>query len=127
MRSGSFNDVSAKGQAAALDVKRKRWLVGRSESLRSSARPPHPKRHPLGPSSLSKSRDDDLGWSGSPSPESDLRRGSLPPAFFGSPIRDRSLDRVARLERRGVLGHSHSLDAGGGDNEPIKMKGFVNR
>ena len=37
-------------------------------------------------------------------------------------MRDRSLDRVARLERRGRLAYSHSLDGG---EESGKMKGFV--
>ena len=59
----------------------------------------------------------------------DPRRGSLPPSALGwsSPVRDRSLDRVARLERRGRLAysHSHSLDGNGNSEEPGKMKGFV--
>ena len=118
--------------------------VGRSESMRTAT----PKRAMDGSLPvISKSRSRDDGghhWSSAEDdeddddiPESwtnsgtrlrkfrddiDPRRGSLPPAFAESPVRDRSLDRVARLERRGRLAYSHSLDD---SSEPGKMKGFV--
>ena len=122
--------------------------VGRSESMRS-AMPKRAMDGSLPVISKSKSRDaggtvwtsdededaeSSLGGStsGLPSVSAaafDPRRGSLPPfALSPSPVRDRSLDRVARLERRGRLAYSHSLDAGGsggGGEEPGKMKGFV--
>ena len=118
--------------------------VGRSESMRS-AMPKRAMDGSLPVISKSKSRDDghwtsddedeDESIGGSSSglhgPSSafgeaaDPRRGSLPP-WPSSPVRDRSLDRVARLERRGRLAYSHSLDGGGGGSEePGKMKGFV--
>ena len=122
--------------------------VGRSESMRS-AMPKRAMDGSLPVISKSKSRDDGHRWtsdeedededesiggssSGLHGPSSsafgeaeaaDPRRGSLPP-WPSSPVRDRSLDRVARLERRGRLAYSHSLD-GGGSEEPGKMKGFV--
>lgn len=95
MRSGSFSSSPDKAED-----KRKKFLISRSESLRS----PSP-------------------WS---SPEVD-RRGSLPPLAppLGTPTRNRSLDRVQRMERRGLLQHSQSLR--GDDGEERKVKGFVNR
>ena len=150
-RSGSFNDVSGKAAAESKAKARRRWMggagggVGRSESMRTAT----PKRAMDGSLPIiSKSRSRDGGgqhWSSAEDddddddiPESwtrsgtrlqkfrddfDPRRGSLPPAFAGSPVRDRSLDRVARLERRGRLAYSHSLDDSAA--EPGKMKGFV--
>ena len=152
-RSGSFNDVSANpgagGSRKSVEAKsRRRWMrgagIGRSESMRSAMPPKRAMDGSLPVISKSKSRDaggtvwtsdededaESLGGSSSGLPSSvsaaafDPRRGSLPPfALSPSPVRDRSLDRVARLERRGRLAYSHSLDGGG--DEPGKMKGFV--
>ena len=114
--------------------------VGRSESMRS-AMPKRAMDGSLPVISKSKSRDDGH-WTSDDEDEddessvgggsscsglaaADPRRGSLPPAAFASPVRDRSLDRVARMERRGRLAYSHSLDGGSGSEEPGKMKGFV--
>ena len=98
IRSGSFNDVSK------MESKRKRWLLGRSESLRV-----HESLDTLD------------------------RRGSLPPMppshvnhGFSSPIRERSLDRVQRMERRGGLRYTQSL-RGEEEMEAGKVKGFVHR
>ena len=157
-RSGSFNDVSGdpSGGRKSLEAKsRRRWMrgagIGRSESMRSAMPPKRAMDGSLPVISKSKSRDaggtvwtsdededaeSSLGGSSSGLPSSvsaaaafDPRRGSLPPfALSPSPVRDRSLDRVARLERRGRLAYSHSLDgggSGGGGEEPGKMKGFV--
>ena len=147
-RSGSFNDVSGDpsgGGRKSVEAKsRRRWMrgagIGRSESMRS-AMPKRAMDGSLPVISKSKSRDGGTVWSSDEDEESlggsssglpssvsaaafDPRRGSLPPfALSPSPVRDRSLDRVARLERRGRLAYSHSLDGGG--EEPGKMKGFV--
>lgn len=105
MRSGSFSDVSR----PSLEAKRKRWLVGRSESLRVGSQ--------------------ESPWS---SPETD-RRGSLPPTpsdLSYSPVRDRSMDRVHKLERRGILQHQPRSTPGSSskdDSDPSRWKGFVNR
>ena len=151
-RSGSFNDVSGdpSGGRKSVEAKsRRRWMragagIGRSESMRS-AMPKRAMDGSLPVISKSKSRDGGTVWtsdededaeslggssSGLPSVSAaafDPRRGSLPPFASPSPVRDRSLDRVARLERRGRLAYSHSLDggSGGGGDEPGKMKGFV--
>lgn len=97
MRSGSFNSDTKS------ENKRKKWLVERSGSLRLPGRY-HNKTKEESP------------WS---SPEAD-RRGSLPMGPPGSPYRDRSLDRVQLLERRGSFNPNSDLDSG-------KIKGFVNR
>ena len=123
MRSGSFNDVSAEGTSVATEGgRRKRWLLGRSESLRY-------------PSSSSTS---DLA---------EFRRGSLPPPppppatdAHHSPVRERSLDRVTRMERKAAPGlhHSRSLRVHPGHQrfsdqedrtgeDATRVKGFVNR
>ena len=154
-RSGSFNDVSGDpsggGRKSAVEAKsRRRWMrgagIGRSESMRSAMPPKRAMDGSLPVISKSKSRDGGTVWSSDEDEESlggsssglpsvsaaaafDPRRGSLPPfALSPSPVRDRSLDRVARLERRGRLAYSHSLDGGSGGGsgeEPGKMKGFV--
>lgn len=122
MRSGSFNDVGG-GAKATMEAKRRRWLLGRSESLRARAAegslPPRP------PAAAAAAAADYSPWS---SPEMD-RRGSLPPdypaSYLGgasSPLRERSLDRVQRLERRGSLRPTGEEEPGSG-----KVKGFVNR
>ncbi len=102
MRSGSFNDVSSNKTGSSLQEKRKRWLLGRSESLRVGY------------------EDDSMG-------RLEMRRGSMP-VYTGqdSPVRDRSLDRVGRMERKGMLRHTASLDQHS-DEEGKKVKGFVNR
>lgn len=107
MRSGSFNDVGG-GAKASMEAKRKKWLLGRSESLRTPG---------------VASRGDELSNSPWSSPECE-RRGSLPPfaTSVGSPLRERSMDRLQRLERRGTLRAQDSLEEPGG-----KVKGFVNR
>lgn len=110
MRSGSFSDVA--GAKSTLEAKRKRWL-DRSGSLRLGKS----QRFVPGISNSSSNASTVQGvsfsanspWS---SPESE-RRGSLP-------IRDRSLDRVQMLERRGSFQPE-------GDEESGKIKGFVNR
>ena len=99
MRSGSFSDAKS-----TLDNKRKKWLLERSGSLRLPGK--------------YKKEIESSPWS---SPEAD-RRGSLPmsPDRAASPaIRDRSLDRVQLLERRGSY-NPNDLDSG-------RIKGFVNR
>ena len=96
MRSGSFNDPKS-----ALDHKRKKWLLERSGSLRLPGKYKNKEESP---------------WS---SPEND-RRGSLP--MNGDRIRDRSLDRVQLLERRGSYNPNNNQDYESG-----KIKGFVNR
>ena len=100
MRSGSFNDT----KTYEMHAKRKqKWLLERSGSLRL-------------PGKYNKSKLEESPWS---SPEND-RRGSLENS---DRIRDRSLDRVGLLERRGSYNpasHERDLDSG-------KIKGFVNR
>ena len=103
MRSGSFS-----GDKSAIDQKRKKWLLERSGSLRLPS-----KAH-----KLRKNEELASPWS---SPEAD-RRGSLPVSpTAGSPLRDRSLDRVL-LDRRGSynMNNNNEVDSG-------KIKGFVNR
>ena len=113
MRSGSFSDVA--GAKSTLEAKRKRWL-NRSGSLRlnkgqKGAPPPA----------------EGISYCASPlsSPETE-RRGSLP-------IRDRSLDRVMMLERRGSYqpycnGSSNGVDEDTGKmSTTVKTVGFVNR
>lgn len=99
MRSGSFND----SKSYEMHAKRKqKWLLERSGSLRL-------------PGKYNKSKAEVLEspWS---SPEND-RRGSLD----RDQVRDRSLDRVGLLERRGSYNpNERDLDSG-------KIKGFVNR
>lgn len=103
MRSGSFNDAKSN-----LDQKRKKWLVERSGSLRL---PSNKHREKL------RKNFEESPWS---SPEAD-RRGSLPVSPTASPLRDRSLDRVQLLERRGSYNlNNNEVDSG-------KIKGFVNR
>lgn len=100
MRSGSFSDVS--GAKATLEAKRKRWLIGRSESLRQ----PNQKAN-------------NNNWWSSSTPECS---GGV--SGSATPIRDRSMDRVHRLERRGhPLQYSQSLR----EYDTGKVKGFVNR
>ena len=114
MRSGSFSDVA--GAKSTLEAKRKRWL-NRSGSLRLN------KGH-KGPSNLEGVSQLNSSNYASPlsSPETE-RRGSLP-------IRDRSLDRVMMLERRGSY---QPYCNGGVDDDSGKMSatvktvGFVNR
>ncbi len=102
MRSGSFSDVVG----AALEAKRKKWLLERSGSLRLPGKESNKyKREAVVRAASSP-------WS---SPEID-RRGSLPV----TPKRERSLDRVQLIERRGSCSPN-------GDIEPGKVKGFVNR
>ena len=96
MRSGSFNDPKS-----ALDHKRKKWLLERSGSLRLPGK---------------YNKKEESPWS---SPEND-RRGSLPMNGDRDRVRDRSLDRVQLLERRGSYNPNNDLDSG-------KIKGFVNR
>ncbi len=133
MRSGSFNDVSSassevagasntdKFRSVAMEAKRKKWLLGRSESLRAA-----PAVTGLG--------------SDPSSPELEPRRGSLPPARSGSgalftPTRERSLDRVGRMERKAALTHTRSLRlapasataAPASEDDASRVKGFVNR
>ncbi len=100
MRSGSFS--SGSDPKSMIDNKRKKWLLERSGSLRLPGK--YQKNHHAPEKSP---------WS---SPEAD-RRGSLP---MSSPLRDRSLDRVQLLERRGSCNPNNDLDSG-------KIKGFVNR
>ena len=115
MRSGSFSDVA--GAKSTLEAKRKRWL-NRSGSLRLNKGQKGP------PSNLDGASHPNSSCYASPlsSPEMD-RRGSLP-------IRDRSLDRVMMLERRGSY---QPYCNGGVDDESGKMSstvktvGFVNR
>ena len=111
MRSGSFNDVGG-GAKATMEAKRKRWLLGRSESLRTPG---------VASRAAATGDPDNSPWS---SPEIE-RRGSLPPfaSTLGSPLRERSMDRLQRLERRGTL---RSQDSGATE-ESGKVKGFVNR
>ena len=116
MRSGSFSDVA--GAKSTLEAKRKRWL-NRSGSLRLNKGQKGP--HQLESSSQVQNY---CHYASSPlsSPETE-RRGSLP-------IRDRSLDRVMMLERRG----SYQPYSNGGVDEDtgkmsttVKTVGFVNR
>lgn len=101
MRSGSFSDAKS-----TLDNKRKKWLLERSGSLRL----PGKYKKDVVPSVMVTT---ESPWS---SPEAD-RRGSLP--MSPSPLRDRSLDRVQLLERRGSY-NPNDLESG-------RIKGFVNR
>lgn len=100
MRSGSFSDAKS-----TIDNKRKKWLLERSGSLRL---PGKYKKDVVPSVTVTESP-----WS---SPEAD-RRGSLP--MSPSPLRDRSLDRVQLLERRGSY-NPNDLESG-------RIKGFVNR
>ena len=114
MRSGSFSDVA--GAKSTLEAKRKRWL-NRSGSLRLN-------KGQKGPTNLENASHLNSSNYASPlsSPETE-RRGSLP-------IRDRSLDRVMMLERRGSY---QPYCNGGVDDDSGKMSatvktvGFVNR
>jgi hypothetical protein len=85
IRSGSFNDVSGSA-AAAAENRRRKWLVGRSESLRVSP------------------------WS---SPESD-RRGSLPPSGLGGEEEVVLSHHKSALGHSLSLGGGDGDDAGGG-------------
>ena len=116
MRSGSFNDVDAATR------RRKRWLVGRSESLRtndSSTEDVVAKNNNNNNHVVKSPPWWSLDISDGP------RRGSLPVSTGLS----RSMDRVQRMERRGTLQHSHSVDYCDENNahQPGKVKGFVNR
>ena len=101
MRTSSFSDVD--GVRNNLESRRKKWLLTRTGSIR-----------------MGRSGDDHGGvtsMSLSSSPEND-RHGNL----TRSP-RDRSLDRVQLMERRGSYAPSHQDS----DADPGKLKGFVNR
>ena len=115
MRSGSFSDVA--GAKSTLEAKRKRWL-NRSGSLRLN-------KGQKGPPQAADGTSQQNSYYNCASPLSSPeieRRGSLP-------VRDRSLDRVMMLERRG----SYQPYCNGSDDETGKMSttvktvGFVNR
>jgi hypothetical protein len=118
MRSGSFSDVA--GAKSTLEAKRKRWL-NRSGSLRLN-------KGQKGPSNLEGASQLEISINSSnyasplSSPETE-RRGSLP-------IRDRSLDRVMMLERRGSYQpycNGGVDDDSGKMSQTVKTVGFVNR
>ena len=115
MRSGSFSDVA--GAKSTLEAKRKRWL-NRSGSLRLN------KGQKRDPNLVGASQRHGSNYA-SPlsSPEAE-RRGSLP-------IRDRSLDRVMMLERRGsyqpYCNGNGVEDDTGKMSQTVKTVGFVNR
>ena len=101
MRSGSFND----SKSYEMHAKRKLRLLERSGSLRLPGKYNKKAENVI---------DQNSPWS---SPEND-RRGSLD----RDRVRDRSLDRVGLLERRGSYNPANERDLDSG-----KIKGFVNR
>ncbi len=103
MRTSSFSDVD--GVRNNLEARRKKWLLNRTGSIRMGRSGDH---GDAATASMSLSS----------SPEND-RHGSMP----ASPRRDRSLDRVQMMERRGSYAPSHHDS----DVDPGKLKGFVNR
>ena len=115
MRSGSFSDVA--GAKSTLEAKRKRWL-NRSGSLRLNKGPKVPSNLEINHQVSQQYYSNCTSPLSSPETE---RRGSLP-------IRDRSLDRVMLLERRGSYQPYCNEDEDSGKmSATVKTVGFVNR
>ena len=123
--SSSVTDVSTgtgSGSGnALLQQKRKKLLLRRSESLRTAptsdfASSPRGKKLLLGRSESLRTGSEE--WTNT----SDL---IFPNVDFtlDSPVRERSLDRVQKIERRGTLRYSHSLRG----EQDGKARGFVHR
>ena len=109
MRTSSFSDVD--GVKNNLEARRKKWLLTRTGSIRMGRSADEPGSQNCG--------GDGNSMSLSSSPENDHRHSSM----TNSPRRDRSLDRVQLMERRGSY-HPHHHEF---DTDPGQLKGFVNR